>query len=149
MFNRPLQPQPYNPMGLGPWQSPDVGGGSGGSPGLGALGHHGQMGGYNTYLQGLGWNGAPGTRFDFAQGLRDQGQHPFMDYMHSLHPNGYDGSGINPGGSFPGPRPGGLSGNDTGVNIYHPMNPGSYQPQGIAPTGLMSLARRRPLPVAR
>lgn len=171
-FMRPMNPGMGGvPMwqgdtGAGTAQSVGGGqmGGSGGQGGLAGLAGS-QMGGYKTYLEGLGWNGAPGTRMEFAQGLREQGQHPFMDYWHSIHPQGsmggatqgngaggginpnpggYDGSGINPGGVFSGGNfPGAYGPPHT---MAPPVTGGSYgAPQGIAAqNGLGSLARRQP-----
>lgn len=158
-------PQYLNSPGQTPnWQGdpagqPWFGGGGFSGGGLGALA--GQMGGYADYLKGLGWDGTPGTRFDFAQGLRQQGQHPFMDYWHSIHPNmggatqgngvgggtnpgGYDGSGINPGGMY---------GNGPLSQWQQPPHAMPGPMQGVAPmqapslpNGLMDLARKKPAP---
>lgn len=56
--------------------------------------------GWMSYLQQQGWNGQ-GMPFQFAQSLRQQGQHPRWDYMHPgqpfpglgglMHPNGNGG----------------------------------------------------------
>lgn len=98
--------------------------------------------GYNEYLQGLGWNGEQGTRLDFAQGLREQGQHPWMDYWRSVNPNAGQWMG---GASLPGL--GMLNqqhGPQTWGSSYQAQpSPRPMNPQGIAvgePNGLQGLA---------
>src|SRR6478736_5200120 len=45
--------------------------------------------GFLNYLQGLGYEGEAGPDMRaYAQGLRAQGQHPRMDYMRSMQPQG-------------------------------------------------------------
>lgn len=107
--------------------------------------------GMNNYLQGLGWGGQPGTRRDFLQGLRADGQHPWMDYFRNMHPQMGNGQSPYPPNGNPGPLPPGMGSNPWNNEPPHPQVPMSggwdkpMQANTQAPVsgGLMSLMNRK------
>lgn len=119
-YQRPVPSMnPDGPSYENPNQFGDFGGEGGGLRGLGFL----------HYLQGQGYDGQRGAgMFQFAQQLRQQGQHPWMDYMHNEPPHN---GGIVPPGFQPMPQWGAPIKGNLGANGF---------PSG----GLMSLARKRP-----
>jgi hypothetical protein len=100
--------------------------------------------GYYDYLKAQGYTGAMGPDMRaYAQQLRASGNHPWLDYIHSVHPNIGDGAGGPM--SFP-PIGGATQGNGAGggINPGFPNVPGmpvglpAWQPgQGFGPPHTM------------